>query len=55
LVFADKPFPERVSNMQERWGLIGIQLPEKYKENFAVSREGALWGNELFATWLLVG
>jgi hypothetical protein len=27
--------------MYESFGLIGIQLPEKYKENFDVSREGA--------------
>jgi hypothetical protein len=37
--------------MYESFGLIGIQLPEKYKENFDVSSEGAstcavsvLWG-----------
>jgi hypothetical protein len=28
-------------NMYESFGLIGIQLPEKYKENFDVSSEGA--------------
>jgi hypothetical protein len=28
--------------MYESFGLIEIQLPEKYKENFDVSREGAL-------------
>jgi hypothetical protein len=28
-------------NMYESFGLIGIQLPEKYKENFDVSCEGA--------------
>ena len=27
--------------MYESFGLIGIQLPEKYKENFDVSSEGA--------------
>jgi hypothetical protein len=27
--------------MYENFGLIGIQLPEKYKENFDVSSEGA--------------
>jgi hypothetical protein len=27
--------------MHESFGLIGIQLPEKYKENFDVSSEGA--------------
>jgi hypothetical protein len=27
--------------MCESFGLIGIQLPEKYKENFDVSSEGA--------------
>jgi hypothetical protein len=27
--------------MYESFGLIGIQLPAKYKENFDVSREGA--------------
>ena len=30
-----------VENMYESFGLIGIQLPEKYKENFDVSSEGA--------------
>jgi hypothetical protein len=28
-------------NMYESFGWIGIQLPEKYKENFDVSSEGA--------------
>ena len=28
-------------NMYESFGLIGIQLPEKYKENFDISSEGA--------------
>jgi hypothetical protein len=28
-------------NMYESFGLIGIQLPGKYKENFDVSSEGA--------------
>ena len=27
--------------MYESFGLIGIELPEKYKENFDVSSEGA--------------
>jgi hypothetical protein len=27
--------------MYESFGLVGIQLPEKYKENFDVSSEGA--------------
>jgi hypothetical protein len=27
--------------MYESFGLIGIQVPEKYKENFDVSSEGA--------------
>jgi hypothetical protein len=27
--------------MNESFGLIGIQLPEKYKENFDVPSEGA--------------
>jgi hypothetical protein len=27
--------------MYESFGLIGIQLPEKYKENFDISSEGA--------------
>jgi hypothetical protein len=54
LVFADKPFPERVSNIQERWGLIGIQLPEKYKENLAVSRfVGKLVVRYLATSWLV--
>jgi hypothetical protein len=30
----------------ESFGLIGIQLPEKYKENFDVSSEGASAGSE---------
>jgi hypothetical protein len=28
-------------NMYESFGLVGIQLPEKYKENFDDSSEGA--------------
>ena len=30
-----------VNNIKESFGLLGIQLPEKYKENFDVSSEGA--------------
>jgi hypothetical protein len=32
-------------NMYESFGLIGIQLPEKYKENFGVSSEGPSTGH----------
>jgi hypothetical protein len=39
----------------ESFGLIGIQLPEKYKENFNILSEGPLSGSFFVQGWIQQG
>jgi hypothetical protein len=44
-----------INNIKESFGLLGIQLPEKYKDNFDVSSEGRCSGSWLRDHQAIIG